>query len=674
LNRQERADRPSSASDPELWNENNQRVLVSQIGRVRSRLRQHAAIRDGGEEIAGATRSPVDRFESAGITLDADSALGHLVVALGLSAFERDTLLLCAGMELSAGFAADCAAAQGEPARDYPTFGLALAALAEPHWSVLNPEAPLRRWRLIEVADGPEAPSLIASRLRIAEWALHFLTGMPMLDPRLAEVVESLDDDLVLARSHRAAADRIITGWGAQPGGSWPVAELIGDDPAGLRSIATAVCRGIGRDGYVLGALPADPDRLQAVLWAWEREMAVRRAATAINLSDEPLTDPARRMLLHRWIERLSGPRLILGRQRLSLCRISLVVEVPPLNLSDRLELWHDAIGAAGVGLERLAGQFHLAAGSIHDAGLEAKLRDPDIPMDRALWQACRARARPRLEDLAARVEPRATWEDMVLSEEPLRLLREIALSVRQRFRVQETWGFADRSDRGLGLAALFTGPSGVGKTMAAEVLANELELDLCRIDLSQVVSKYIGETEKNLRRVFDAADAGGAILLFDEADALFGKRGEVKDSHDRYANIEVGYLLQRMETYHGLAILTTNLKESIDPAFYRRLRFVVAFDVPDMALRAEIWRRVFPPRTPRTDLDWEALARLKVTGGQIHNMALHAASLAADTDEAVSMKHLLRAARVEYAKHDRHLSQAELAGWPVERELLPDE
>jgi SpoVK/Ycf46/Vps4 family AAA+-type ATPase len=199
---------------------------------------------------------------------------------------------------------------------------------------------------------------------------------------------------------------------------------------------------------------------------------------------------------------------------------------------------------------------------------------------------------------------------------------------------------------------------------MAAEVLANQLRLDLYRIDLSQVVSKYIGETEKNLRRVFEAAESGGAILLFDEADALFGKRTEVKDSHDRYANIEISYLLQRMETYRGLAILTTNLKSVLDSAFLRRIRFVVQFPFPDANQRAEIWRRIFPRQTPVGELDINKLARLNVAGGNIRNIALQAAFLAADSCEPVRMFHLLRAARGEYAKLEKPLTEAEVSNW----------
>jgi SpoVK/Ycf46/Vps4 family AAA+-type ATPase len=265
---------------------------------------------------------------------------------------------------------------------------------------------------------------------------------------------------------------------------------------------------------------------------------------------------------------------------------------------------------------------------------------------------------------LAQRIEPAAAWDDLVLPEPQRQTLREIAVHVRRRATVYDDWGFAARCSRGLGISALFAGPSGTGKTMAAEVLANELRLDLYRIDLSQVVSKYIGETEKNLRRVFDAAEDGGAILLFDEADALFGKRSEVKDSHDRYANLEISYLLQRMEAYRGLAVLTTNRKDALDAAFLRRLRFVVTFPFPDAGQRARIWQRIFPGQTPTEGLALDKLARLNVAGGNIRNIALAAAFLAADEGEPVGMAHLLRAARGEFAKLEKTLTEAELKEW----------
>jgi SpoVK/Ycf46/Vps4 family AAA+-type ATPase len=265
---------------------------------------------------------------------------------------------------------------------------------------------------------------------------------------------------------------------------------------------------------------------------------------------------------------------------------------------------------------------------------------------------------------LAECIEPKAHWDDLVLPGEHLQTLGEIAAQVRQRLKVYQSWGFALRNDRGLGITALFAGPSGTGKTLAAEVLANDLQLDLHRIDLSQVVSKYIGDTEKNLRAVFNAAEQTGAVLLFDEADALFGKRSEVRDSHDRYANIEVSYLLQRMEAYRGLAILTTNKRGSLDSAFLRRLRFLIPFPFPDHMHRAKIWSRIFPAETPTQDLDVLKLARLNVAGGNIRNIALNAAFLAADMGEPVQMSHLLRTARTECNKIEKQITTAEIGGW----------
>jgi SpoVK/Ycf46/Vps4 family AAA+-type ATPase len=339
---------------------------------------------------------------------------------------------------------------------------------------------------------------------------------------------------------------------------------------------------------------------------------------------------------------------------------------------AEQKAIWQTILGRWGHSLngelDEVVSQFSFGLGAIHSttAALARQSVDRDggnLPA--LLWDTCRTQARPRLDDLAQRIEPHASWDDLVLPKEQQRLLREIVTQVRNRSQVYETWGFSAKGGaRGLGISGLFTGTSGTGKTLAAEVIAGELRLDLYRIDLSQVVSKYIGETEKNLRRVFDAAEDGGAILLFDEADALFGKRSEVKDSHDRYANVEVSYLLQRMESYRGLAILTTNMRQSFDPAFMRRIRFVVPFPFPDAAARAEIWRRIFPAAAPTEGLQVEKLARLTVPGGNIRNIAMQAAFIAVDAGEPVRMAHLLRAARIECAKTDKPLTEAEIGGW----------
>jgi SpoVK/Ycf46/Vps4 family AAA+-type ATPase len=276
------------------------------------------------------------------------------------------------------------------------------------------------------------------------------------------------------------------------------------------------------------------------------------------------------------------------------------------------------------------------------------------------LWKACLAATRPALDGLAERIEPKASWDDIVLPESEIKLLTQIAAQVRNRGKVYEAGGFAATRSRGLSINALFAGESGTGKTMAAEVLANDLQLGLYRIDLSSVVNKYIGETEKNLRRLFDAAEEGGAILFFDEADALFGKRSEVKDSHDRYANIEINYLLQRLEAYTGLAIMATNMKSALDTAFLRRIRFILEFRPHSQTERALIWRKIFPQQTETLDLDYERLAKLNLNGGSINNVAINAAFLAAQADTPVTMPLVLEAARTEFLKLKRPLSEAD--------------
>jgi SpoVK/Ycf46/Vps4 family AAA+-type ATPase len=308
-----------------------------------------------------------------------------------------------------------------------------------------------------------------------------------------------------------------------------------------------------------------------------------------------------------------------------------------------------------------LASQFDLGQSEIEAIAAEARDEPGEEGLGARAWKASLARTRPAISRLAQRIDPKARWDDLVLPESETALLHRIVEQVGARACVYDDWGYRAAMNRGLGISALFAGDSGTGKTMAAEVIANALALDLYRIDLSAVVSKYIGETEKNLRQVFDAAEAGGAILFFDEADSLFGKRGEVKDSHDRYANIEINYLLQRMEAFGGLAILATNRKSDLDNAFVRRLRFIVDFPYPAAAERRRIWERAFAPGVPLRGVDFDHLASFDLSGGNIHSIALNAAFLGALAQpREVTMPLLLEAVRMEFRKLGRPVNEGE--------------
>jgi AAA+ superfamily predicted ATPase len=630
----------------------NQRLLSAELAALRRILER----RSGKDEAAAGGADD-------GGTGGTAPLLDRVQAIFGLSPFERSVLLLCAAMELDGRFGALCAAAHGDARRSYPTFSLALAALPDAHWSALTPEAPLRRWQLIDVLPGD---TLTLSALRIDERVLHHLVGVPYVDVRIRDLLRPLPPAGELPPSHRLAAARIADLW---TGAVAPAIGLWGPESAAKRAILAAACAALGCTALVLrGAdLPANAAERRALLHLTQRE-ALLSNAIAVLEDEEPAGAAAPGAL-----EAISGPLVLLAREpRRGLGRPVLGIRVDKPSVAEQRELWRSALGAARApaeeSLDALTGQFNLDAGSIGaaalDAALAAPVREGAAPQREALWGAARRQAAPRLDDLAQRVVPAAGWDDLVLPDEQKRILRDIVASLRQRYKVFETWGLGRAGKRGLGLSTLFAGQSGTGKTLAAEVIARALELDLYCIDLSSVVSKYIGETEKNLRRVFDAAEEGGAVLLFDEADALFGKRSEVRDSHDRYANIEVSYLLQRMDSYRGLAILTTNMKGALDPAFLRRLRFIVQFPFPDAAQRAEIWRRAYPGGTPTEALDLGKLARLNIAGGNIRNVALNAAFLAAEAGEPVRMSHLLRAARSEYAKLDRALGEAEIGGW----------
>lgn len=624
----------------------------------------------------------LDALRNAAASMSAPPALESLCMLFGLSPFERDIVLLCAGGELSSSFASLWATLQGEGAHSSPTFGLALASLSDPHWNALTPNAPLRRWRLIEVGMGN---LLATSPLRIDERILHYLSGVQYMDERLLGIVEPLHMAGDLVPSHSLLVEQIVTVWSqAAKTSPLPIIQLCGDETAAKRLIAMTACTTLGLRLSITTAhvIPSNPGELESLIRLWEREAALSTSVLLIDCDEIERSDVARERTVARLIESTNGALVVTSRERRHTVRRPIITfDVSKPSVSEQRNAWQSALGKVANSLngrvELLVSQFSLNASSISAASAEALGRfatvgsaqdtnssDYEDELGKVLWDVCRVQARSRLDDLAQRIEPASGWDDLVLPELQRQILRDISAHVRQRARVYETWGFSSKGARGLGISALFAGASGTGKTMAAEVLANELRLDLYRIDLSQIVSKYIGETEKNLRRVFDAAEEGGSILLFDEADALFGKRSEVKDSHDRYANIEVSYLLQRMEAYRGLAILTTNMKNALDTAFMRRIRFIVQFPFPDAAQRAEIWQRIFPASTPTKDLDMTKLARLNVTGGNIRNIALNAAFLAADAGESVQMKHLLRSSRSEYAKLEKSLTDIEIGGW----------
>jgi hypothetical protein len=589
--------------------------------------------------------------------IDPRSALALLTATFGISDFERDVLLLAAGCEIDAEFAAAVARCHNEAAQRLPNVALALGKLAGASWQAFAPDRPLRRCALIELMS---SHLFTAAAYRVPERVLHALLGVDTLDEALRAYVLPLSADGLLAPAHEEIAAKLAGAWSAQAP-VWPVLLLTGADGEAKRGIAARIARAVGLRAWAMSAslIPDGPADRDTLAKTWERECALGGAVMVLSLDDD--LDPLRRRLTVAWLERLRAAVILCARETLPLGnRAVRSAEVDRPARGEQRDLWQRVLGGRAVAfngqLSRVVDQFSLDAGAI--ARIGAAVVKPE-----ALWDEVRRETRPALDELAQRLPGAAVWNDLVLPPAEMRALRDIAVQVRQQAQVYDNWGFA-RLTRGVGVTALFAGPSGVGKTLAAEVLAHELCLDIYRIDLSQVVSKYIGETEKNLRRVFDAADGGGVVLLFDEADALFGKRTEVHDSHDRYANIEVSYLLQRMESYRGLAILTTNFKDAIDQAFVRRLRFIVKFPFPDIGERARIWQAVFPTELPRSGLDYARLAQLNVPGGNIRNIALHASFLAAEDRCPVDMAHMLRAARIEYAKLERTLSETEMAGW----------
>ncbi|HYG31111.1 MAG TPA: ATP-binding protein [Allosphingosinicella sp.] len=645
-----------------------QASLSAHLRRIAAMLERQAEAREPGAAVAGAGAGLCSTADLTAPQTAEGSPLALLCATFDLTPFERDVLLLCAGVELDSECAGLVSRLQdGSP----PTFSLALGALAEPHWSALLPTGALRYWRLVEIAAGP---SLVASPIRIDERILHHLVGLQYVDERLGARVAVAEPPPELVPSHRAVAERIAAIWQAayREGSGLPVIQLCGADLAAQGDVAAFASALAGSPLLVLhaSALPANDEASDRVWRLWEREALIVSASRLLVLDVPAGADEAGPRRLDGLIEAAAGP-LILSTtaERMSGTPTMVTLEVDRPASDERLGLWQNSLGthAGDAGdLRRLSFQFDLTPAAIR-AVAAAALADASPEggnLAEALWQGSRRAARRGLDDAGARVEAKAGWNDLVLPERERETLASIVEQVRHRHVVHGDWISTGSARAGPGIAALFAGPGGTGKTLAAEVLAAELNLDLYRIDLGALVSKYIGETEKNLRRVFESAEAGGAILLFEEADALFGRRGEVGDSHDRYAGIDAGSLFRRIETYSGLAILTTNLKAGIDEAFLRRLRFVVEFPAPDCGARRQIWGRAFPAGTPREGLDYERLAQLEVSGGCIRDIALGAAFRAAADGSAVSMDHVRQAARAEYAKLGKELTAAETRGW----------
>ncbi|MBI1332574.1 MAG: AAA family ATPase [Armatimonadetes bacterium] len=626
------------------WQQANQEFIEIALERVRFRLALMAGTDENllAEDIAVLDR----RLVAATERMPAPSAFHQLCESFRLTDFEAELVLLCAAMETLPRFGDLCAACQGDPLLTFPTFGLAMAALPNPSWVAVSPAGVLRKLRLIEVEGGL---SLVRNRIRISERLLHFLLGLDILEPSLPFITRCEPVDTPAS----AMALRLRDVTMAWVGHRARTMQIVGQN---AERCFVEACQCIGLQPFRVDAVNL-PEPIEEFADVWAREALLTTGALLVTNPEANL--PA----VTKLAARANFPLYLATSERVDLPD-TVDTYLDPAPTAEVTDLWARALGdKAGplLGeLEILSETFRLNPDQIQGIA-DLAGGAPDVKA--ALWDGCRAATRRRLDQIAHRIQSQMRWADLVVADDTKAVLTDIASHVRNRSRVYGEWGFGERNVRGLGISALFAGPSGTGKTLAAEVIAGELNLDLYVIDLSQLVSKYIGETEKNLRRVFQAAEGAGAVLVFDEADAVFGQRSEVRDSHDRYANMEVSYLLQLTESYRGLVILTTNMRQSLDQAFMRRIRFVAHFAFPEYAQRRAMWERAFPERVPMTELDYDALAKLNLTGGNIRSIAINAAFRAAAEGTPVTMGQIAIAARAEFAKHDRPVPEHELSG-----------
>lgn len=597
-------------------------------------------------------------------TADASAPLriDRLVDRFGLDPVERDVLVRALAPDVDEKYATIYAYLQDDATRRRPTVGFLVGLLGSSvdqleARSLFTAGAPLVDADLLALeGDGP----LPTRSVRVDSRIVAYLLGDDAHDPaleNLATVTEpDRDLDSLAVAAHRRVLDEL-----ADPDLKEAPPVVIIHGPSGTRKAArvAALCGERQVPLVRLDASQVTTEALAELLGRVRREARLRAAAVHVAgvLEDETAAETAIRRLdgLDTAIY-LTGETPPSNAVRTSVSRHELVpIAVERADYDARQRYWtaRDDL-PADVDPAVIASTFRLSRGDIDDVMemARAAARGAGEPLAAShVYEACRAGSSEALTDYATRIDPSYGWEDIVLPTETNAHLREVADRLTNRGTVYADWGFADRASLGNGTVALFSGPSGTGKTMAAEVVAGHAGLDLYKVDLAAVVSKYVGETESNLGRIFDEAADSDSVILFDEADALFGERSEVSDAHDRYANIEVDYLLQRIEEHDGAVILTTNLESNIDDAFMRRIHLSVEFPRPDRTARAEIWRRVFPEDTPVDDLDYDYLARLDLTGGNIRNIALTAAFYAADRGTAVGMEEAVRAIKRECRK-----------------------
>ncbi|MFA4902816.1 MAG: AAA family ATPase [Desulfobaccales bacterium] len=619
---------------------------------------------------------------------DPNSRLGWLARAFGLSPFDLDLILIALAPELDLRYERLYAYLQDDVTRKRPTVDLALNLLCTQREeklarrSFFESGAPLLHHGLLRLLPDPHQsePPLLAHYLKLDEQIVRFLLGGERLDPRLRLFCELLTPEAPMAGWEDFAQGlnilpaRLCRAWNT----GQPLRLYFHGSPgAGKRHAAEALAwkAGVPLLTADLAGMPAFLPDFEAAVKVLGREAWYHNALLFLdNLDALRTNDPGQRynalmgaLAADRGVTILAGTQPWVPPRRFPLGVLNLSFSTPGFTL--RRSLWSDHLAAVGLNpdpadIETLAERFRLLPGQIaeavqvvrhlwEDEGDGDLAHDESWPSLPCLFEAARAQCGHDLANLTRKIEARYGWEDIVLPPEALGQLRELCHWLTYRHQVLKDWGFDRKLSHGKGINALFIGPSGTGKTMAAQVISRQLGLDLYKIDLSGVVSKYIGETEKNLDRIFTAAENANAILFFDEADALFGKRSEVRDSHDRYANIEVSYLLQKMEEYEGVALLATNLRHHLDESFLRRLAFIINFPFPDVASRRHIWAGVWPAQTPVAEsLDLDYLAqRLQVSGGNIKNIALAAAFLAAADGGLVTMNHVLQSTRGEYQK-----------------------
>jgi ATP-dependent 26S proteasome regulatory subunit len=643
-------------SDFRIYQESRFGYLLEELDHVRNLLRFHA-----DPDSASLPTPEITPLPTAALP----TPLDRLTTTFGLSSFDQMLVLLGVGLEIDPAIPALCGQVMRIEGRAYPSIGLACQLLNDFPIQSLDLNFPIHRWQLVKM---DRTYFSLQAPITLSAWTLQYLLGFNYTDPLFSGSLKPQKLDLnraCIPTTYQDFGETVLSLWSELT--ALPVTQLIGQESEALQLVATILYHFCDYSPYLIRGhdLVIKVEDISDWMTYWQRQALLDRLALVIDCGDPATLPPPAKQLIRELIRSTPTPVMLIGAARFSSDQEVITYDLPLLEAEDKKMLWSYHLGRLAAPMQgqigSLVSQFDLSVDAIQaiatqvqaqvNTQVKSKLSVSFTEINEWVWELCRAEFQASLAGLAERIQPHTTWEELILPPETHQMLQQIIAAIELQATVYDQWQVGGNTHRGVGITALFSGPSDTGKTTAAEIIAHDLKLDLYRVNLAQVIHKEMDETQRNLKKVFDAVQTLGGVLLFEAADA-------------RYPAPAVGYLLQRMEQYSGLAILATHSANPLAPALMQRIQLSVQFSYPTPEQRVQIWQDCFPAAMPTHNLSYPHLSQLEISGASIRNIAMASSLLASKDEEPIQMKHLLRAAQAEREKLGRSLTDQETCGW----------